>query len=329
MSKSNSCYLFLASLVYTIDRLIMCTYVNKMYSTIIACLKTKDPSARVRQKGDVFDRSHHTGSIKWSKSKFLDLELMEISVRLAIVTNLSTELLYSKLSSMKKVEYLNFTKLGFISKSSAYRLALFLSLIILLSGDVHLNPGPLYAPPCESDFKIASLNTRSIKRVDYVKDKLTEFKTMCQIIDPDIFVITESWLKDFIDNNEVIGETYQIHRQDRKGKGGGGILILVKSEYFSEERPDLKSPSLAANEILSVEVRNNKGQKLLIVGAYRPDSVTLYNFVPNLDFTLCNAYLTGFTDIIVTGDFNTRNITWNEQSDTDLGPQDLDFSLLL
>ena len=43
---------------------------------------------------------------------------------------------------------------------------------------------------------------------------------MCQIIDPDVFVITESWLKEFIADTEVAETTYQVHRQDRKGKGG-------------------------------------------------------------------------------------------------------------
>ena len=152
---------------------------------------------------------------------------------------------------------------------------------------------------------------------------------MCHVIQPDIFVITESWLKDFIDDNQVIDDTYQVHRQDRTGKGGGGILILVKSQYFSEERPELLSTSEYANEIFTVEVKNNDGQKLLIIGAYRPDSVSLYNFIPNLDHTLCTAYQAGFTDIIITGDFNTRNITWEDDSNLHLAPQDMQFTTLL
>ena len=58
----------------------------------------------------------------------------------------------------------------------------------------------------------------------------------------------------------------------------------------------------------TVEIRNVKGQRLLVVGAYRPDSDNLYNFMPNLDYRVSNAYLMGFSNIIVTGDFNKRNI---------------------
>ena len=73
---------------------------------------------------------------------------------------------------------------------------------------------------------------------------------------PDIFIITESRLKDFVKNTELTDNpnTYQIHRQDRKDKGGGGVLIMVKKEYFSEKREDMVAQSNLANEILPVEV---------------------------------------------------------------------------
>ena len=238
-------------------------------------------------------------------------------------------MIYGTHTVTRRTKSYNMYRLNPVSTTNLVRFTLSLTLLVLLSGDVHPNPGPTTSPDCESDFKIASLNTRSIKRVDYIKDKLADFKTMCHIIQPDIFVITESWLKDFIDDTQIIDETYQVHRQDRIGKGGGGILILVKSEYFSEERPELLSSSELANEIFAVEVKNDTGQKLLIIGAYRPDSVSLYNFVPNLDLTLCNAYQAGFTNIIVTGDFNTRNITWTEDSNLHLAPQDMQFTTLL
>ena len=45
---------------------------------------------------------------------------------------------------------------------------------------------------------------------------------MCHILDPDVFVITESWLKEFIEDTEIIYNSYQIHRHDRNNKGGGG-----------------------------------------------------------------------------------------------------------
>ena len=106
-------------------------------------------------------------------------------------------------------------------------------------------------------------------------------------------------------------------------------MILVKSHYFSEEREEMISANKAANEILAVEIRNDIGQRLLVIGAYRPDSDSLANFIPNLDYTLCSAYHHGFNDIIVTGDFNTRNIHWNYEHDRHLGGLDLQFSLLL
>ena len=93
-------------------------------------------------------------------------------------------------------------------------------------------------------------------------------------------------------------------------------------EINKKEKQDTLEIGTIANEILPVEVRNNKGQKLLVIGAYRPDSDSLTNFMINLDHVLCNSYLAGFNDIIVTGDFNTRNINWDEDKDKYLGGQD-------
>ena len=152
---------------------------------------------------------------------------------------------------------------------------------------------------------------------------------MCHILDPDVFVITESWLKDFISDTEITGPTYKVHRNDRKNKGGGGVLILVKSHYFSERREEMIANNNKANEILPVEIKNDKGHRLLIVGAYRPDSDSLNSFIPNLDFTLCTAYQTGYQDIVITGDFNTRNIHWDDELDYNLSGLDLQFCILL
>ena len=46
---------------------------------------------------------------------------------------------------------------------------------------------------------------------------------------------------------------------------------MVKSEYFSEERDELINAIVVANEILAIQIRNDKGQPILIIGVYRPD----------------------------------------------------------
>ena len=91
---------------------------------------------------------------------------------------------------------------------------------------------------------------------------------MCHILNPDVFVIREYWLKEFIGKTEIIDTSYQIYRQDIKNKGGRRVLILVKSEYFSEERTELVTQSTVANEILAVEIKNTNGQWLLVIVDY-------------------------------------------------------------
>lgn len=63
---------------------------------------------------------------------------------------------------------------------------------------------------------------------------------------------------------------------------------------------------MQANEILAVV--NSKKEKLLIIGVHRP-----------LAFQL------GYREIVQTGDFNTRNILWDDELDINLTGQDLNF----
>lgn len=95
---------------------------------------------------------------------------------------------------------------------------------------------------------------------------------------------------------------------------GGGVLILVKTCYFSEKLFRLCSDNRNANELLAVEVINSYKSKLLIIGAYRPDSDSLNTLNANLDYMLWSAYRQGYSEIIITGEFNTRNIHWVEKT---------------
>ena len=67
-------------------------------------------------------------------------------------------------------------------------------------------------------------------------------------------------------NTEIIDTSYEIYRQDRQNKGGGGVLILVKSEYFSEERKELVSMNIIANEIHVQDYPQRSAENLKSVG---------------------------------------------------------------
>ena len=184
-----------------------------------------------RMKVGVFQRRAPGISARQKSYLPLDPRLSIISLKLALTYKLMTTMIYNNYDTLEHtMPTIYLTDKDKLKMSNVSRLALSLSLLVLLAGDVHVNPGP--PGDRNTKFKIASLNARSIKRVDYIKDKLTEFKIMCQILDPDVFVISESWLKDFIENTEVIGPAYQVHRNDRKGKGGEVSSSWLKLNIF-------------------------------------------------------------------------------------------------
>lgn len=63
---------------------------------------------------------------------------------------------------------------------------------------------------------------------------------------------------------------YQLHRKDRMGKSGGGILVYVKNSLQTKRREDLEADDL---EILWLEVCPYKSSRSLFIGGvYRPPS---------------------------------------------------------
>ena len=124
-----------------------------------------------RVRVGVFDSLTHGYKSKLKCYIPLDYRLSLISLRLALAYKLMNQLMFQNcLHKGPKFTNLHIKDNIINCSLNTTRLSLALSLLILLAGDVHTNPGPPPSPT--SQFKIASLNTRSIKRVDYTKDKL-------------------------------------------------------------------------------------------------------------------------------------------------------------
>ena len=68
--------------------------------------------------------------------------------------------------------------------------------------------------------------------------------------DPDIVIMTETWLKPDKERGEAgrFACEYDIHRRDRPGKKTGGrVLIAVKKQYISSRQEDLGADSEKEN----------------------------------------------------------------------------------
>ena len=121
------------------------------------------------------------------------------------------------------------------------------------------------------NLKILNVNTQSIS------DKKARFQNLVDSTDPDIVVMTETWLKPDRADGEIgepgrFANEYNIHRRDRPGaKPGGGVLIAVKKQLTCIRQVDLEPDTDTENaEIIWIKIPAERSKTLYIGGFYRP-----------------------------------------------------------
>ena len=137
--------------------------------------------------------------------------------------------------------------------------------IILLSllntcGDVHPNPGP--STLNHNCLSICHSNIRSINvdgKLDHIKIDLTEF---------DIITLSETWLKPSIPTTQFKIDNYNLpFRKDRSDNSGyGGVMAWVNSNILCKRRLDLEHDSY---ELMWLELKL-LNVKILLGIIYRP-----------------------------------------------------------
>jgi exonuclease III len=181
---------------------------------------------------------------------------------------------------------------------------------LLQCGDIQPNPGPV---DLHDKINCLSLNAQSMKAIDKKKDKLADFKAMTDLLDPDIFTITESWLTENIEDKSLTTtDDYKIFRKDREHTIGGGVLCLVKRNITSKRRDDLESTDIYHNEIIAVEIKPVSGERFLIISAYRSQTDPSLVFLKNLETILTNAAKEDIYNFLILGDLNYREIKWTD-----------------
>lgn len=161
-----------------------------------------------------------------------------------------------------------------------------LLLLILLSMDVHENPGPL------SELSIFNWNARSLRnKINDLCDISNEFNILC---------ITESHLDQNVSTNEILIENFsEPFRRDRNF-AGGGIVLYISEDLYAKRRPDLESDYF---EAIWVELVL-KSKTFTIGVMYRPPNSS-NQFWGYLNYSVDKAFETT-NNVIVTGDLNTN-----------------------
>ena len=117
--------------------------------------------------------------------------------------------------------------------------------------------------------------------------------------------VTETWLKPFIFNNEILPTNYVVYRNDRGGKGGG-VLLAVRSKMsstliYSPTHLKLLTATLNHTKVITI---------CLLYIPPNPDHKYISDLIEYLN-SLCHT-----ENLIMLGDLNFSDVNWDSLSGT-------------
>ena len=129
--------------------------------------------------------------------------------------------------------------------------------LLIISGDVELNPGPI-ATPQISTISIFHQNIRSLRnKLEYIKTHFTDYDILC---------FTESKLSIDIPDNTILLDGFdKFYRKDNSSHSGG-LITYISPHLISRSVPELDH---LLPEALWVEFKN-KNETYLLCNIYRP-----------------------------------------------------------
>ena len=122
----------------------------------------------------------------------------------------------------------------------------------------------------------------------------------------DALIITETFCQPEIPDSYYSIPGFNLHRKDRVGKSGGGIMAWIRNSLEHKRRMDLESDIV---EALWLEVFPYKSKRsLLTAGVYRPPSNNAEQD-KMLGINIESAYLIN-KEMILLGDFNVNFLSY-------------------
>ena len=148
--------------------------------------------------------------------------------------------------------------------------------------------------------------------IDGVLSSILELRDYLRLNKPDVVCITETKLKEEI-HVQFQDEGYNMWRRDRKNKSGGGVAILTKANINVEEVEEGKGMA----EVLSIVLKTRKEDRRRIIVTYVPPKTNAWD--RNQHQTMQTEVRQCLDDMIrknkkvlLMGDFNCREVNWEE-----------------
>ena len=162
----------------------------------------------------------------------------------------------------------------------------------------HINPLPHKA----NNLRIAVINCQG------VRNKRAELENMCDYMDPDVLILTETKLDPSVNSSEFLPEHYKGDiRRDNK-KGAGGVIIAYKDSLVAVQA---EIPQVNAQTVWA-KVESRSGKPTQIGAYYRPPSDRTPDTVDDLNTVMEN--LDPDCPTILGGDFNAGDIIWESNT---------------
>ena len=113
-------------------------------------------------------------------------------------------------------------------------------------------------------------------------------------------------------NSEILHSGFTIFRRVRSDRGGGGVLIAIKTasfKAFKEFKPESKA-ELKQLEIIFAEITTLTGQRILFCFCYRPpdEDPSWMDVFDNFLHEVCDQFDNNYGNF---SDFNLPDILWD------------------
>ena len=182
--------------------------------------------------------------------------------------------------------------------------------------DIATNPGPVKSRTDNNSLNVLYLNARSVTSFVSIDNnpsnkvcKITLLQELVYGGNYEVICICETWLNNTILDSELL-PGFNIFRQDRIDRIGGGVLIAVKEGLQVTRRGDLERDGV---ELVVAQINKANSKPVILYVYYRPpgsssDGLNLLN----------NSLLSNpeSSCIVLVGDFNIPSISWSDNDST-------------
>ena len=176
----------------------------------------------------------------------------------------------------------------------------YFNLLLLLSVDISLNPGPLYNNQLQPQNEWSVFNSRGLHfihlNINSLLPKIDELRNIAKLSNAAVIGISESKLDDSVLSFEIHIDNYNTLRCDWN-RHGGGVVCYIRNDLSY----DVKSffPPEIENSFFEILLPNTKP---IIVGIiYRPPSQSEFLEIINTHFSKLD---TNNNEIYILGNFN-------------------------